>query len=1109
MRGLLLAILVLVAASALAGPAQAATQVASGNKPNAVTDREGTTHLVWNQDVNSGKDVMHYCRIPRGALKCADERTFVPFPAYDAIDNDFHGPRVFITRFGEVVLLTHRCCENREGGDRSVNVIYVSGDDGDTFGARQTIGRTPFGFGGDPGSAILDAVDRRMVTIDWRTGGIFLQGASLDAYTSGEARLFDGDAVNPSAVQRGRGAFTAAFNDLDSVVHLRTFDCDGCPLSTINDASKWTAGQTLPEAELPQLSTGPSGTFVAYRSTAQATNRQWRIRRVEGGSFGPAREITPPGASGPFHSLLQDETGRLHFGATDRDASFNYRSSADGATFTPPTTLQAEDFSIAHLTLSVGTGDQGFTGVGFWESQDGGQANPPIFAAALPAPSSGAPPPPPPPPPAPPPPPGAPPKPPAGGLPSPVGPGQLAACRVLQFAALDVVADACMKVENGVYVATGGVAVNGLRVKLAPGGELRLDPKARTVTSSGQVELILGRTVLVRDRIGWKLPAGNTVDLGDLDVGVLGGKLLGFPLAGKASLRLRRGGAELGVNLGLPKLFGGVSGAVTVRADNATGVYIRDLEVAVGNALIGPLQIKDLTFAYDADEDTWQGAADLILPPQPPGPSLESEIGFREGGLDYLRAQLTLPGNGLPLEPFGVVYLRKIRFAMSTSPLKLGGGLTVTAGPTIAGVSALAMNGDFSFTFPDPPKPAILRVDGSLAIVDIDLARAYFEFRTNGYVGFGGRFDLGDPDIFSIGAGFNGWLYRSAFNVSANGSACVGLFGCAEAEVVVSSVGLGACTKGDLSVGGGYRWGESIDVMLSGCDIGEYSATIAQAGGARAVRFKSGLPSGFVAVTGRDAPPHVTLVGPNGQRIEAPVGSALKTDAAIAFAIPKKRTTYFGIVKPAAGEWRVETRQGSPAVASVSAAEGVEDPSIRARVRRRGSRRVLEYDVAPRPGQKVTFAEEGAAAAAAIGTARGRRGRLTFRPTEGPGGRRKIIAMVESFGIPRASTTVGSYVAPAPRRPGRARSFKAARRGSRLAVSWRPGTGARRQVVRVTLSDGRRHVFPLGARVRRLSIPALDAADTGRVSVTALRADGSAGPAATARLRPKPRARRR
>ena len=87
-----------------------------------------------------------------------------------------------------------------------------------------------------------------------------------------------------------------------------------------------------------------------------------------------------------------------------------------------------------------------------------------------------------------------------------------------------------------------------------------------------------------------------------------GGDLLGFPLKGSAEIKFRGGGVEIPLHLGLPALFGGVTGDLTVRADNVAGVHLRDLHVKVGDALIGPLEIKDLRFDYDADKQSWAGA---------------------------------------------------------------------------------------------------------------------------------------------------------------------------------------------------------------------------------------------------------------------------------------------------------------------------------------------------------------------------------------------------------------------------------------------------------------------------------------------------------------------
>ena len=51
---------------------------------------------------------------------------------------------------------------------------------------------------------------------------------------------------------------------------------------------------------------------------------------------------------------------------------------------------------------------------------------------------------------------------------------------------------------------------------------------------------------------------------------------------------------------------------------------------------------------------------------------------------------MTPPSPGIVLDPFGATYLKTITFELATKPdLKLGGGVTVTSGPVVAGVAAV------------------------------------------------------------------------------------------------------------------------------------------------------------------------------------------------------------------------------------------------------------------------------------------------------------------------------------------------------------------------------------------------------------------------------------
>lgn len=1100
-----LVVLVLVLLGLTASNAQAASVVANGNMPDSVVDRDGVTHLVWNESRPGNNDVTHYCQIPRGGSACANAQTFVPQPG-ETNNTDFDGPKVMISPFGEVMVLTNRCCGSIMGqynGSTGINVLYVSDDGGATFDGGNPIGTIGPGEPSVPTPAVFDGAGRQVLTMAAPTQGPIVQaqpiaafGGGATPFTTQAARLDTSYGYDPSIVQIDATHFAAAWSNLGGTqTTIRTLACPASPCSAsfINTAANWSAPIAVPDAELPRLTTGPSGTFLLYRSTAAGdSDNKYFLRTLDGTGVSPPRQVSD-GNGGNLRDIVQDTNGLLHALYTDKENGLGFRASADGgATWGDQIQLLGQDFTIAHPRATARQLADGFVGSALWESQNGGEQNPRIFLQGLPDPSvslhvtlpPGVP---------------APP----GGGPTPTPPVPPAACRLLTFAAVDVIADACLKKEGDTYTATGGLRINGLRVELGS-GKLKFDVKQRTITSSGaSVTVKLGDTVLFKRPIDLTLPKGSTASIGTFDVSG-GGDLLGFPLKGSVDVKFRGGGVEVPVHLGLPALFGGVTGDLIVRADNVAGVHLRELHVKVGDALIGPLEIKDLFFDYDADSASWQGGANVILPPQPPGPSLKSQIGFVKGELDHLGAELTLPEPGVILDPFGVTHLKKIRFALSTKPsLRLTGGVTVNAGPTIAGVAAVGVDGDLTFTLGDP---AVFRVDGRVSLVSIPLATAFFELRTNGYVGFGGHLGL-EAFGFSASADLDGWLFKSAFNVGAKAQICLGDLGCEGGEVVFSSVGFAGCAYTTLAdFGAGYKWGESIDPMFTGCDVGPYKATAAaaQAGGARSVSFGGGLPSGVVAVTGSGAPPHVALVGPGGVRIEDTPGTKSETPTSLAFHDPKTDTTYFLVKRPAAGSWSVEPLADSAPVTGVHSADGIEDPKVTGSVQRtgRGRTRVLSYNVAPRPGQKVTFAEQGKGAAKPIGgVAKEGRGTIRFDPMDGPGGTRKIIAMVSSYGKPRAQLTVASYVAPPPAKPATPKRLKARRSGTKLVVSWARAANARRYEVRATLSDGRRLL--VRQKGTRLTIPAFATKARATVTVTGLKADGTRGRKATVKVTAK------
>jgi hypothetical protein len=641
--------------------------------------------------------------------------------------------------------------------------------------------------------------------------------------------------------------------------------------------------------------------------------------------------------------------------------------------------------------------------------------------------------------------------------------------------------------STGAVTAHGSVKVNGLELA---GASIRFDARARKVTSTGPVTFSVGDAELLRTRIDWTLPPGNVFTIPSVDVGRLAGKLEGFPIKGTTSIKLVRGGVEMPLHLALPSLFGGVTGDVTLRADNVAGIHLKDLNVAVAKALIGPLELDDMHFSYDPDQHNWDGGATLKLPPSPPAPALKADVGFVGGGFDHASGELTFPGEGLPLDNFNATHITKIRFSLAVHPdLKLGGGVTFTAGPKFGQYHVAEIDGDMTFTFPDG-RPAILRADGTLKLMTIPVATAFMQFKTDGQVSFGGRLDyaLGD---FSLHAGINGWIMPpTKFSVDGSGRVCLGDLGCAGGEAVISSIGMAACAHVlGIDFGAGYKWGPSalwgpalladIHFMFTGCSVADYQPAGATAAGARAPAagaaassrsFVVGrkLPFVVVSAVGATAPPHVVLSGPHHARIVSPTLGPLRTGRAVVFHVASQRTTFLVVKRPAAGRWRITPLPDSAPLVRAGHANGLPRPSIHARVLGHGTTRKLVYRVTPLPHQTVTFEEHGHSGSGFIGRARHLRGTMRFTPAYGARERRTIVAVVSSYGEPRGQYRVATYRSPAPHALPKPRHLSIARKRTRLRLTWKRVPGIARYVLTLRLSDGR--VLALGPGRKQTSV---------------------------------------
>ena len=695
--------------------------------------------------------------------------------------------------------------------------------------------------------------------------------------------------------------------------------------------------------------------------------------------------------------------------------------------------------------------------------------------------------------------------------------------KVVTFGIIE--AEGCLRETNGRFEATGRLMVNGLVLQPEARSTIIIDTKARRLyidgpgDAAGQVTARLGSiTIFENLPLDVRLPSLSVdrVSLPDLELSRRG-SVFGFPLTGRADVALVKAGIQITVQVGLPKIFGGVTGSVSLRADMKNGFRPDGLRITANEALLGPLKVKDLLISYDDSDRLWQGQATVFLLPFPYGAT--GAVAVKDGGLKTIVAGI----DGLNLAVGPGVFLQRIAFGIGVDPFTIIGGVGFSAGPVVAGVSAVRIDGNFRLIFPGSPAarielstnafcqlsscaPGAEQSGGDgLKVVNIPLAGFSFSADTDGQIAFGGHIGY-DVAIASLDASVDGWIDGDrGFNVEGSGTVCVFTIACAGAEAVFSSEGLGVCGYVKLllvrvAVGFGIRWPDDIRVMAGVCDIGPFRATkssllmsglsafAAQDSAAQVVHFAGGKPYGIVRLTGATGAPNVVVSGPAGEQIASPADPSPGVQSG-RFMVLKdyvaKQTTIV-IAKPGSADWTITPQAGSSPIASVQQADPLPAPSIKAKVTGSGYRRHLSYTVRHIDGQTVRFAEVGGGVTRVLGTTTTTHGVIAFTPRDGRKGKRKILAVVLQGGLPRRSITATTYVAPARRLPGRPGSITARRTASRLTVVWKPATHVDTYRVRVAVSDGRRLLFDATPGKRRISVPSVKRTDAATITVTPL-----------------------
>ena len=1069
--------------------------------PSIAVDGTGVGHFAWNQEVpyvsaeNPGHDIVRYCQVPRNGKACTKAKA-ITLP-----HDDFAGPRVLIDPDGAILLVSQRCCGAGPGpASGSLDVLWLvsSPDGGTTWSAPRAIGTVE-----PSGDAILGPGEFSVSVISSIvTGGTFYQAAPLDGYTSESANVGQaGQGVN-NPFAYGTVAFQdpltpiVAMTDLENV-YFRKWGGSG----NYNDLSSWGPLTSLGPGSEPELVGGKRGVYLSYLT--KDFPRQYRVRRWGGMAFGASQELTPKG-SPLWSDFFQDEGGRLHMvWAENSDETIKRRFSNDGTNWSKVETLTpANDFS--HYNLETATARDG----GGWAVWDGnGQG--PIEAVQY-------------------------------GPTGPVtdGPEEDPDCPLeLKVGSARVVArEKCLKKLKGTnkYETTGDIRVNGIDLyttgagagsaKSAAAATITIDKNAKTLQTKGKVEAKVGNVVLDRASLEWKIPQGDGGQILDLagnpavfETGKFKIEFLGLPVSGETSPKIKSNGSvEIPVHLGMPKPFGGfgglgdITGDIVLTANVSQGLKLSSLKIQAKNVGLGIATIKELLIEYVGDPSRLYGKANLLLPVIQS--ALETEFQLKAGKFDYGKATLTLPGQGIPVAT--AVYLKAINFGVATKPTKIQGGALINGLGQIGGVAVLSVLGTVSYTFPDAPNPGVFRIDGNGKLVGINFFSVFGQYETSGKITFGGDVKLGDTTSLGIYGGAKGAFDTSTLRFDLLGEAGVCAFSiCGGAKLLISSNAVAGCLGGDaVGVGAAYVWGKGLEGFWS-CDLSTYKAVpagrVAQSG-VRTVPIKGGQPLASMMIRGQGAPPRVTVTGPGGQTISSgsDQSKATKTGVGVVLADNATQSTIVNLNKPQGGNWTVAVQGGSPGIASISTANALPEPSVKAVVSGKGRNRELTWKIRQIPGQRVRIVEEGRGAYNQIVAPKTRTGTVRFTPTNGKKGKRKLFAMIEQDGMPRDRVLAGTYVAPGPPRPSAPRFVRLARRSGKLVVRWGRARGAAQYAVRAKLEDGRRLVIP--TRKRKLKIANVPGIDSGTISVFGIAKDRiTFGPPKKAGFKSKPKRKRR
>ena len=555
-----------------------------------------------------------------------------------------------------------------------------------------------------------------------------------------------------------------------------------------------------------------------------------------------------------------------------------------------------------------------------------------------------------------------------------------------------------------------------------------------------------------------------------------------------------------------------------------------------------------VTCPSNVDVDRWDGAAVIQLP-VPAKTRLAMFGGLAGGRLSKLGGFVDNLGTTLPITES--LFLNRIGVGLCIGPpLQLRGDVGIAFLPPPGIKEVLAINGYFRYTDAFQASPWSLELGGSVEVFDYLLGTGRIILRPNGSIDAGVNAGVNFANVVSLNGSINGWLEipTRRFNLDGQIRGCLSVL-CAQADGVFSNVGVAGCFDAgrivwwelvkdhnwspwawwrlhwerreiQLKAGFGYSWAANRVSLFGGsCYLQSYRSTrllpTRAAGAATGVRIPGGTPATALRIVGRNGPPKVSITGPDGTKIVSPANApaAERKGKWMLVENPSDGSTSVLLVKPAGGTWAVD----GDGVQSVDTA-GFQQPStVRGAATHRHGRHEVHVAYSLPKGAKLSLVERGKGAQRTIakrvrgracpGDPSGPRGqrvlcaRVRFEPSFGPGGKRRILAVIEQGGMPLDVVPVATFTAPKPKLPKRPGRLRVIRKGGAVIAAWKRPAGSVETIAYARLSDGRRLTFRLGRRCTAVRIGRLARNVAVTVQAYGLRQDMEGGRVATVRLK--------